>query len=179
MYAAWVYRSNRTVAGSDAPTESVVRRVRADVHRPRARKRPSNDPVALLVTDIRDRMCADPDLGPSLGLPLPAEDGRPPIGVEAFTRELTGFVGHALAERGVHGADGMVRYLRQCFIDAETFDRFGHYVLTGALARRVGPDGLLLLGAVLADIRHTALQASRDRGVDTPSTRSATCAGKD
>jgi hypothetical protein len=110
---------------------------------------------------------------------LPAEDGRPPIGVEAFTRELTGFVGHALAERGVHRPDGMVRYLRQCFIDAETFDRFGHYVLTGALARRVGPDGLLLLGAMLAEIRHTALQARRDRGVDTPSTRSATCTGKD
>ena len=73
----------------------------------------------------------------------------------------------------------MVRYLRQCFIDAETFDRFGHYVLTGALAQRVGPDGLLLLGAVLADIRHTALQASRDRSVDTPSTRSASCTGND
>jgi hypothetical protein len=133
----------------------------------------------LLVTDIRDRMCADPDLGPSLGLPLPAEYGRPPIGLEAFTRELTEFVVYALAERGVPGAHGMVRYLRQCFIDPETFDRFGHHVLTGALAQRVGPDGLLLLGAVLADIRHTALQASRDRSLDTPSTRSTTCSGND
>jgi hypothetical protein len=162
MYAARVYRSNRTVAGSDAPAESGVWRVRADVHRPRARAQPSNDPVVLLVTDIRDRMCADPDLGPSLALPLPTQDGRPPSGLDAFTRELTEFVGHALAQRGMHGADGMVRYLRQCFIDRETFDRFGHYVLTGALAHRVGPDGLVLLGAVLADIRHAALRASRD-----------------
>ena len=124
-------------------------------------------------------MCADPDLGPSLGLPLPAEYGRPPIGVEAFTRELTGFVGHALAERGVHGPTAWSGTFDSASSMPETFDRFGHYVLAGALAHRVGPDGLLLLGAVLADIRHTALQASRDRSVDTPSARSASCTGKD
>jgi hypothetical protein len=179
MYAARAHRSNRTVAGWDAPATNVVVRAGADDRPPRARKRPSDDAVTLLVTDIRDRMCADPDLGPSLALALPTEYGRPPIGLDAFTRELTEFVGHALAQRGMHGAHGMVRYLRQCFIDRETFDRFGHYVLAGALAHRVGPDGLLLLGAVLADIRHTALQASRDRSVDTPSARSASRMGKD
>jgi hypothetical protein len=32
---------------------------------------------------------------------------------------------------------------------------------------------------LLAEIRHTALQACRDRSLDTPSTRSATCSGND
>jgi hypothetical protein len=114
--------------------------------------------VDLLVAEIRARMYADPELGPALGSVPNGRNGTRRAAADPLTTDLTRLVTHALRGREEQGTAALVGFLRHHVLDSELYDRFGHYVLTAALERRIGPDALLLIGAVLADTRRTIVR---------------------
>jgi hypothetical protein len=156
-----------SVVGSGAHTEGTMGRVLPGPGCHRMPGRP--DPrIGALVAEICDRMSADSQLGPLLGLAPP--DDHPPDsrGTGALAIELTQLITQALARKGRRAASGVPRYMRHYLTEPDDFDRFGHHVLTGALVHRVGPDGLLFIGAVLADIQQTITPARQRSGKAPP-----------
>lgn len=115
--------------------------------------------VAVMVADVCERLCGDARLGSLLGLPLDPAQAEPACArqLAALASALCRMVNAALARRPQRDTISLVSHLRARVVEPEDYDRFGHHVLAGALAHRIGPDGLLLIGTVLSGVRSATL----------------------
>jgi hypothetical protein len=118
------------------------------------------DLLDTMTADILDRLGGDGELAPALGLASPLDDG-------ALGRAVRSLLAQALAGRR-RDAGGMVTYLRDCSLDRDSYDGFGHHILSSALAHHVGPDGLMRIGAALTDLRLHVIPERRDSGAAPP-----------
>jgi hypothetical protein len=73
-------------------------------------------------------------------------------------RELDRLIDAALSGRRELAGRGFARFLRHQRLIEDDYHRIAHYLLTVALAHRVGPDNLVRIGAVLADIEITRMR---------------------
>ncbi|MDQ7903865.1 hypothetical protein RB614_04940 [Phytohabitans sp. ZYX-F-186] len=89
---------------------------------------------------------ADPRLGPALG--IARATARDPL-----KAALTTLVGDTLARRAERAVAGFAAFIGPRRLTCDEYDRLAHYVLSAALARRVGPDRLILIGATLTSVR--------------------------
>jgi len=74
---------------------------------------------------------------------------------------LTLLVGETLARRAERAVVGFVAFIGPRRLDGEEYDLLAHYVLAAALARRVGPERLILIGATLTTVRAAVLPGHR------------------
>ncbi|MFC0531250.1 hypothetical protein [Phytohabitans kaempferiae] len=93
---------------------------------------------------------ADPWLAPALG--MARHTAR-----DSLKNALTLLVGGTLARRAEHAVAGFIAYLGPRGLTNDEYDRLAHYVLSAALARRVGPERLILIGAALTTVRMALL----------------------
>jgi hypothetical protein len=93
---------------------------------------------------------ADPRLGPALAT------ARAPT-CDPLKVALTLLVGETLAHRAERAVAGFVAYLGPHRLTHDEYDRLAHYVLSAALARRAGPERLILIGATLTTVRAAVL----------------------
>lgn len=93
---------------------------------------------------------ADPRLGPALG--IANANVRDPL-----RAAVTTLVGESIARRAERAVAGFVAFVGPYRLSCDEFDLLAHYVLSAALARRVGPDRLILIGASLTSARAAVL----------------------
>lgn len=93
---------------------------------------------------------ADPRLGPALG--IARATARDPL-----KAAVTMLVGETLARRAERAVAGFVAFVGPRRLTSDEYDLLAHYVLSAALARRVGPDRLILIGATLTTVRAAVL----------------------
>jgi hypothetical protein len=70
---------------------------------------------------------------------------------------VTLLVGESLARRAERAVAGFVAFIGPRRLTNDEYDRMAHYVLSAALARRVGPEQLILIGATLTTVRAAVL----------------------
>ncbi|BCB90218.1 hypothetical protein [Phytohabitans suffuscus] len=93
---------------------------------------------------------ADPRLGPALGIARATAH-------DPLKAALTSLVGETLACRAERAVVGFVAFVGPRRLSGDEYDRLAHYVLSAALARRVGPEVLILIGATLTSVRAAVL----------------------
>lgn len=93
---------------------------------------------------------ADPRLGPAIGIARATE--RDPL-----RAALAMLVGETLACRAERAVAGFVAFIGPRRLTGDEYDRLAHYVLSAALARRVGPERLILIGTTLTAVRDAVL----------------------
>lgn len=115
------------------------------------------DQVLSRAVDYReliDQACrairADPRLSQAL------TKARTPT-CDPLNTALTLLVGETLARRAERAVAGFVAFVGPRRLTHDEFDRLAHYVLSAALARRVGPEQLILIGATLTTVRAAVL----------------------
>lgn len=118
--------------------------------------------VGRLVQEVYDAIRTDQKLCRRFGLTRPRGHGpavRSPA-AKLLVLELTGIVDAALTDRGDLAGASFARFIGDLHLTGDDYDRLAHYLLTVALAHRVGPDNLLRIGALLTDLRITAVTPS-------------------
>jgi hypothetical protein len=93
---------------------------------------------------------ADPRLAPAMG--VARATARDPL-----KAALTLLVGEAFARRAERAVVGFVAFIGPHRLTGDEYDRLAHYVLSAALARGVGPERLILIGAALTTVRAAVL----------------------
>jgi hypothetical protein len=97
---------------------------------------------------------ADPRLGPAMGVARATA-------CDPLKAALTLLVGETLAKRAERAVVGFVAFVGPRRLDGDEYDLLAHYVLAAALARRVGPERLILIGATLTTVRAAVLPGHR------------------
>jgi hypothetical protein len=117
--------------------------------------------VCRLVAQVYELIRTDPQLSDRLGLSGMPGDWATARGLRVANLVMLGLdrlIDEALGGR-VLAAENLARLLRRRRVTEDDYDRLAHYLLTVALAHRVGPDNLLRIGAALTAIRMMATRS--------------------